>query len=1041
MDKLLKSKLVRTAAIFAALTSLYAALGFYVVPKVIRSQAIKFVREHYGRDLAIGEVRFNPFKLQVEIKDVAFPDTDKAAMISFRRLFVDFEVSSLWNRAYTFKDVILEAPGIRTVIRPDGSVNLADLAPKEPAPKDRTPRTGEEALPQVWIQSLVVSNGAADYVDHARAKPFERRFAPIEFSLKDFRTTPQGGDFGLSARSDANERFDWKGRFALEPGISSQGEFTIAGLRPPGIAEFMGNPLPFGVTGGLINLAGRYKLAVGDALDLKAELPKIEISGLSLRAQGADADWVRIPNLAISNTRIAMPEQTVAIANVSLSSLAATAWKAADGSINLTRLFAPGPISPPAKQSASDQPPDAAAVAPAAATPVATARPAGKPWQVQVGGVDVKDAAIDFEDRSLSPSVKFALAPLNVSVQGLSLDLGRPLPVHFDMTINGKGKLSGAGHLTPEPLAADIDLELAGFDLRDVQPYVGASAALTIESGTLGMKGSVALKPPASPAADITFAGDLNIAAFKSVDNAQHLDFFNFDRLELSKLRYAMGPDALSIDRIRVVKPFNRVIMSADQILNVSAVFDRQGTAAILEARKAAAATKSAAPDRRKTRAELRAEKQAAAAEMSARAHAPPAPELKESGMPIRIRELTVEGGRMDFADFSIQPNFAANITGLGGRVTGLSSDPGARAKVDFKGSLGEFSPVTISGEVQPFAYDRYTDIGMKFENISLPIFNPYSGKFAGYSIAKGKLTTDLHYTLQDRKLDARHHIRIDQLEWGAATAGKTEATLPVKFATSLLKDADGVISLDVPVTGTLDDPKFRIGPIVWQIIKNILTKAVTAPFRALGALFKDAEESQFVDFAPGVATLDAATAERLAGLAKALAPKPDIRLNVPIGALAELDQAALVEQRYGSALDGAMRKVLLGKKAASDKPVPAFDTLDADRKIEVLSALVQQLSGTAPKIPPPPAPPDGTTRKDARALAQVASIEYLQKEARSHLAPDAAELDKLGESRAEAVQKALLADTGLDPQRVFQVKNGKVAAQDGKVRLELAME
>jgi len=1040
MHKLLKSKILWTAAVAVLLVGLYAALGFYAVPKLIRSKAIEFVQQEYGRELAIGEVRFNPFKLQLEIKDVAFPDADKAAMLSFRRLFIDFELSSLWNRAYTFKAVVLESPAIRTVIRPDSSVNLADLAPKEETPPPAQEPAGS-GLPSVWIQSLAVSDGKSDFVDQARRTVLKRHFEPITFTLQDFRTTPRGGDFALAARSQQDERFEWKGRFALEPGISSQGDFTITDLRAPGVAELVGDALPFGLTKGLIKLAGHYQFALGKTNTVNVELPQIELSGLALRAQGADADWVQVPSLVLSDTAVALPGHTIAIANVSLTSLAATAWKAADGSINLTQLFAPGSDSPPAKQSTSELQPEPAPAA--AATPAATPAPADKPWQVHVGSVDVKDAAIDFEDRSLSPAVKFAMTPLNVRVQDVSLDLGRPLPIRFDTTINGTGKLTGAGHLTPDPLAADIDLDLAGFDLRDIQPYVGASAALTIERGSLAMKGNLAMTPPASPAADITFAGDVNITAFKSVDNALQQDFFNFDRLELSKLRYAMGPDALAIDRIRIVKPFNRVIMSAEQILNVSAVFDPQGTAAVLEARKAAAASTLAAPAPRKTRAELRAEKKAAEATAAARAHAPaaPAPELKDSGMPIRIRELRMEGGRMDFADFSIQPNFAANITDLNGRVTGMSSDPRARAQIDFKGRVGEFSPVTIVGEVQPFAYDRYTDIGMKFENISLPIFNPYSGKFAGYSIAKGKLTTDLHYTVQDRKLDARHHIRIDQLEWGAATAGKTEASLPVKFATSLLKDADGVISLDVPISGTLDDPKFRIGPIVWQIIRNILTKAITAPFRALGALFKDAEESQFVDFAPGAATLDTATTERLGGLAKALAPKPDIRLNVPIGVLAELDQAALMVQRYGSALDGALRKVLLGRKATGDKPLPAFDTLDADKKIEVLTALVQQVSGAAPQIPPPPAPPEGTARKDARALADVASIEYLQKEARSRLTPDAAELDKLGASRAEAVQKALLADTGLDPQRVFLVKNGKVAAQDGKVRLELAME
>ena len=1044
MGKLLKSKIVWAAAILLVLVGLYALLGFYAAPKVIRSKAIAFVKENYGRDLSIGEIRFNPFKLQLEIKDLAFPDVDAKPMLGFKRLFVDFELSSIWHRAYTFKDIDVDTPAIRTVIRPDGSVNLAALALKDKGPP---PKPGDDKLPSVWIQSLLVEHGFADYVDQARHKPLERRFAPIHFALKDFHTTPEGGDFGFSAVGDRGAQLDWKGQFALEPGISSHGDFRIGNLSAKDVGEMLGDALPFGLTEGVINLGGTYKVALGGTTDLKAELPKIELTGLALRAQGVDTDWVHVPTLTLTDTRVAMPEQTVTVANVTVTDMTALMWMAADGSINLTGLFSPAPESGAAPAAATEASPAAAgamATEPPAANATAPA-PAkgGKDWLVQVGGVDVKAAKVDFEDRSLTPAVKFAIAPLNVGLKDVSLDLAKPLPIEFDTQINGTAALKGSGRITPDPLAADIDLTMDGFDLADIQPYAAASTAMTIKGGKLALKGKLTMTPPDSPAADMRFAGDVTMTGFKSIDNALQQPFFEFDRLDLGKLRYDVGPDAMTIDRVRVVKPFNRVIVGSNGILNVSAVFDPQGTAAELEKKQVDARAAAEAAKHKKSRAELKAERKAAEAAAKARAQVPPPPpqELKEAGMPIRIRELKLENGRMDFADFSIKPNFAADITGLNGSITGMSSDPNAHAKVDFKGKVGDFSPVTITGEVQPFAYERFADIGMKFENISLPIFNPYSGKLAGYNIAQGKLTTDLHYQITDRKLDAKHHIRIDQLEWGEATAEKGEATLPVKFATSLLKDADGVIDLDIPVTGTLDDPKFRIGPIIWQIIKNLITKAVTAPFKALGALFKDAEQAQFVDFAPGQAALDAATTERLAGLGKALAPKAGIRLKVPIGALADLDLASLTEQRYAAELQSATRRVLLGKKAAEDKPVPGFDTLEPDKKIDVLTDLVTHVTGAEPQLPPEPERPEGMSRKDAKVAQQAATIEFLSKEAHSHLVPDAGALDQIGEQRAEAIQGALLTDTGLAPERVFLVKDGKVTPQDGKVRFELAME
>jgi hypothetical protein len=359
---------------------------------------------------------------------------------------------------------------------------------------------------------------------------------------------------------------------------------------------------------------------------------------------------------------------------------------------------------------------------------------------------------------------------------------------------------------------------------------------------------------------------------------------------------------------------------------------------------------------------------------------------------------------------------------------------------VQLAGSLDEFSPVAIEGELQPFAFDRHTDLQMAFENIALPIFNPYSGPVAGYNIAKGKLTTRLHYRIEDRKLDAQHNIRIDQLEWGEANATQGEATLPVKLATSLLKDRDGVIKLDVPVGGTLDDPTFRVGPIIWQVIKNIIVKAVTAPFALLGSLFAGAEDAQFVDFAPGEAALDPATAERLDALAKSLAERPELKLDVPIGAVSEIDRPALAERTYQAALAGAVasRK---SQDAQSGEAAPAFETLEPKQRIAVLAAIVTQQTGTEPALPEPAEPPEGTSREDAKALHQAATLEFLEQTARAGVLVPDAELERLAEQRAAAIEKALLGGGALEPTRVFKVREGKVSAQDGRIRFELGLQ
>ncbi|HVN41866.1 MAG TPA: DUF748 domain-containing protein, partial [Steroidobacteraceae bacterium] len=312
MAKLFKSKWFWAATIATALVGLYALLGFYAVPRIARSQALGYVHKTYGRELAIGEIRVNPFLLQVEVKDLALPDADGETLIGFKRLFVDLEVSSIWNRAYTFKEITLESPRVRAVVRPDGRLNLTDLAPKESAAAQ--PKAPEsDALPSLWIQAFNLSDGGATVIDRARRTPFERRFGPIAFNLKDFRTSPAGGGFHFSALSQYDEKLDWKGHLALEPSVRSEGDFTVGDLRLPRIAEILGDAVPFKVTDGLMSLGGHYQFAAGPQTTVKLELPKIAITHLSLRARDADADWVQLPSLEVTDTRVSLPERAVTV--------------------------------------------------------------------------------------------------------------------------------------------------------------------------------------------------------------------------------------------------------------------------------------------------------------------------------------------------------------------------------------------------------------------------------------------------------------------------------------------------------------------------------------------------------------------------------------------------------------------------------------------------------------------------------------------------------------------------------------------------------
>ena len=327
-----------------------------------------------------------------------------------------------------------------------------------------------------------------------------------------------------------------------------------------------------------------------------------------------------------------------------------------------------------------------------------------------------------------------------------------------------------------------------------------------------------------------------------------------------------------------------------------------------------------------------------------------------------------------------------------------------------------------------------YTDLGLNFRNIELTIFNPYSGKFAGYNITKGKLTTLLHYKVQGRKLDAQHHITVDQLEFGAKTASKDAVSLPVKLAVALLKDRNGVIDLDIPVSGTLDDPTFRLAPIIWKVFVNILKKAVTAPFALLGSLFGGGPDLQFIDFRPGAADLDSAAADKARTMAKALTERPQLKIEVPIAWVGDLDRPALAEARFMTQVrDARAAGEAGGKKPAA--AAPGFEQLDPAVRAELLTQLYKRNIGGAPKYP------ESVTSIKTKPELAAAKADFLSQALHAHIAVTDADLTALGQQRAMAIQQALLTGGQVDPARVFLVVNGKAKAQDGKVRLEMSLK
>jgi uncharacterized protein involved in outer membrane biogenesis len=1011
----------------------YLLAGYFLVPGLIRSQAAAWVQTNLDKKLALGEIKFDPLRFTVDIGDIAIPDAQQQPIVAVGHLKIGFSILSLFQHAYRFTDVRIDRPFVRAIVQPNGALNLIELVPKTKS---------EGPSPAVRIDTFAVDQGRIVYADDSREQRPEKTLTPISFTLKDFQTDQaKGGAFTLKAKSEKSEGFDWTGTLSIAP-IASGGRLTVAGLQSDTIQKFLGEMLPVVLTGGQIGFTADYNFAYdangmrlgasvptlsltglsldgkknlfrgsvkldrlqasvgpvamtgGKALAVTAAMPRLDLQGLGVIPAGG-GDAIKLASLSLKDAKLDMGAHQITLGSLALDGADLPVRREKDGHISLMAMM-------PEKAGDATQ-----------AVPVASA-----PWNIRLENFALSAASLRIEDRAVTPAARFAITPINFTATGAGSDLTQPVNIRFDARIDRTASLSGEGAVTPEGGVADLKFALAGLKLPAFAAYMPRLPDLELKSGILGASGT--LHYQSGDMSALRFQGDASVGNFNVMENASKSPLVSWQSFTLKSIDYRS--DRLEIAGGRLSHPLGRLAVLPDRSFSYKQFMP--GSAA-----PAATTTSESAPVAKPAPVKA-VPVQAAPAKVAA---VKPAPAMK-----IRMKRLDVDHGTMSFADYSMQPNFEARIDALQGAIINITNQPGQVAAIDFTGQvIDQFSPVTIKGAMDPFAYDRQTALSLAFHNIELPVFNPYSGRYAGYAIAKGKLTTELSYKIDNRALKADHHVVIDQLEWGAATESKEAVPLPIRLATALLKDKNGVIDLSLPVVGSLDDPKFRIWPLVWQIVGNVIEKAIAAPFQLIGSLFAGAEKAQFVDFAPGAADLPAGAPESLGAFAKALVEKPAINLDIPAG-------PAIAEDATGIA-DTAIEAQAMAKEIKRGNPAK-FASLDRDEQHDRLEDVYRAKLGKRPDYPEFPADAlkagaTATPPLDESDQRTVLETQWLRTELRKAFAPTGAQLAALGLARATAVRDALLADRNVNPERVFLATALTVTPTDGHSRLELKLK
>lgn len=582
-------------------------------------------------------------------------------------------------------------------------------------------------------------------------------------------------------------------------------------------------------------------------------------------------------------------------------------------------------------------------MAPSRPVPATARRTSAKAKEAALPPVTVKllrcqDCRVQLTDQTVSPAALLSLQRTDLSVANASTDLRQSLKVDLRTQAQGKGQVNFQGEVRPQPLSVQGKVGVAGVDLRVLQSYLDPHLNIRIAGARAQAAGRVQLQDDARRGLSVRYQGRVGLSDLRLQDRVNEADFVSWRTLSLdgTDLAWTNGQVNANLGRIALSDFFGRVIINPDGQLNLAAIASREVGAQPKSITTPQPAGSVSAPV------------VAAAASAPASAASPTA--TAASPMKLRWQGIKLSKGRVDFTDNFIKPNYSANLTRIEGTISAVASDKPEPATVDVAGAVDDGAPLKITGQLHPLGPRLYTDIQGSAKGIELTRLTPYAARYAGYAIEKGSLSMTVHYKIDGGKLEAENQIFLDQLTFGEKVDSPDATKLPVLFAVSLLKNRHGEIDINLPISGSLDDPQFSVGGIIWRVIVNLITKAVMAPFSLLSG---GGDELGFVPFAPGSAELSEAARARLDTLASKLDDRPALKLE----ATGRADPAVDVAGLRAAHVDRLMRTA---KAKAQGQPVDEVK-ISPEEKSQWLTAAYKaadikkprNLVGLAKTLPP----------------------------------------------------------------------------------------
>ncbi|HEX9047290.1 MAG TPA: DUF748 domain-containing protein [Verrucomicrobiae bacterium] len=861
----------------AAAVLLYAVVGFFILPPILRHIAVKQISQQLNREASIQSVKINPFKLSASVHGLLIKDKDGEPFVSWDEVYANLQLASFFGHAWVFKEVTLSEPFVRVQMNKDYTFNFSDLIEKF---STNTTASAAPSKPlQLAIGRLHIAGAMASLSDFTPRQPFKRRIGPLDLTLVNFRTTPNNRNpYAFTGTTDAGETIAWSGYFYLDP-LRSGGELMLHDFTLNKYAALYQDLVRFEVRGGSVAMNMKYRLELSPT-NRVAAIDDFDwaLRDFKMGVPGDSNNIVDSPLLSVTGGNVDFQHRNATLGSLNLDSARLFLARNTNAAVNVVELAKP--VASP-----TNAPGGILFLLRAVTNTVALLLESTNQWTGAIRNVAITNCAIHLEDRALPRPAKLDLSDITLDAKNISNETGANLTANLFVRWNTNGAIKTSATASLAPLSADLNLDLDRLNLTTLDAYLADKLNIFILGSEVNLHGTVQLRTRANALPVVSFKGNASLDGLHTVDGLFGEDLLKWDALRFNGIAANLNPPTVTINEILLDRGYARLIIETNRTINLVNIL-HPATPATAATNAAASTAPNSGGGAATTVLAMPATNAAAATAKTVQTNTP---------LQISIGAIVITNTAINFSDHSLQPNVNLALQSVNGAVAGVSTKNLQHALVNLDAKVDGVGPVAITGTINPLNGAETNNITISVKDMDLTPASPYAGKFAGYGIAEGKLNLNLAYDVVGKQLNAKNVIVLDQFTFGEKVNSPEATHLPVRLAVAILKDRQGKIVLDVPIEGRLDDPKFRIGKVVTRAIVNILEKVATSPFSLLGALVGGGgEELGWQEFDAGNAQLTPADQEKLDKLAKALAARPSLKLEIAGSIEPPSDRAAL---------------------------------------------------------------------------------------------------------------------------------------------------